>query len=148
MHCPDCGAPASENDLFCAECGTILLVETETERDTALEVEVPLGYATAERDSRANVAFVLGLVSLVLALAYCIPIVSIVTCIQPLAGIPAIIVGAIARRDLEARGGPEKDRKRAQQGMILGIVGTTLYAVLFVLGILLGIGLDLMSGLD
>jgi predicted nucleic acid-binding Zn ribbon protein len=148
MHCPDCGAPASEDDLFCAECGAILFAEPEVEQDTTPPLEVSPSHAPAERDSRANVAFALGLASLGLALAYCIPFISIFTCIQPLVGIPAILVGAIARRDIEARGGFETDRKRAQQGMILGIVGTALHLVLFVLGILLGIGLDAMGALD
>jgi predicted nucleic acid-binding Zn ribbon protein len=134
MHCPECGAPASGDDLFCSECGAILAVAPATVRAT--------------RDTGASVAFILGLASVGLAVAYCIPIVGIFACVQPLVGIAAIIVGAVARRDIQARGGPEPDRRRARQGMILGMIGTGLFFALMVLSVLLGVGLGVLSEFD
>lgn len=150
MHCPECGAPASGDDLFCGECGAILAGEPATTPATSLPPE-PLASPAPVRvtpNTGASVAFVLGLASVGLAVAYCIPIVGIFACVQPLVGIAAIIVGSVTRRDIQARGGPESDRKRAQQGMILGIVGTVLFFALLVLGVLLGVGLGVLSEFD
>jgi predicted nucleic acid-binding Zn ribbon protein len=150
MHCPECGAPASGDDLFCSECGAILAVAPATTSATSLPAE-PLASPApvrATRDTGASVAFILGLASVGLAVAYCIPIVGIFACVQPLVGIAAIIVGAVARRDIQARGGPEPDRRRARQGMILGMIGTGLFFALMVLSVLLGVGLGVLSEFD
>jgi predicted nucleic acid-binding Zn ribbon protein len=150
MHCAECGAPASDDDLFCSECGAILAVEPATTSETNLPAEPLAGSAPvrATRDQGASVAFILGLASVGLAVVYCIPIVGILACFQPLVGIAAIIVGAVARRDIQARGGPEPDRKRARQGMILGIISTVLFFALLVLGVLFGVGLGVLGEFD
>ncbi len=150
MQCPECGRAASEDDLFCGECGTILYAGPPVEPAVASVTAPPVEPATAPpagstptyvptpRDSRALAAFILGIISIVMIVVYCIPLLAIFSCFQPVIGIIAIILGNIARRDLEARGGPETDRKRARQGMIMGIVSTVLYLVLVILGLLLG----------
>ena len=75
----------------------------------------------------------------------CLPLSSLSACIAPIPGIIAIILGAIAKRDIEARGGAQEDWKRARQGMILGIVGTAIYSVMLAFGILLSIGIGLLE---
>jgi hypothetical protein len=60
-------------------------------------------------------------------------------------GVFAIALGALVRRDVSARGGLEADRRRAQQGMILGIVGAALSVALTTLSVVLGIGLSLLG---
>lgn len=101
--------------------------------------------AQARRDPRANTAFVLGIVSVAMAVVSCVRILGFVTCIGPLAGIAAIVLGAIVKRDIDARGGLEQDRAKAQQGLVLGIVGTILYFVLIGMSMVLGIGLGILG---
>jgi hypothetical protein len=101
--------------------------------------------AATKRDARASTAFILGIVSVAMAVVSCIPFLGFVTCLGPLAGIAAIILGAIVRRDIDARGGLEQDRSKAQQGLVLGIVGAILYFVLIGMSTILGIGLGIMG---
>jgi hypothetical protein len=150
MQCPECGRAASEDDLFCGECGAILYASSPVEPSAAPVTAPPAApaaappagsapaYVPTPRDPRAQAAFILGIISIVMIAAYCIPFFGIFSCFQPFVGIIAIILGNIARRDLEARGGPETDRRRARQGLIMGIVSTVLYAALVALTIVLG----------
>lgn len=165
MKCPECGTPASEEDLFCGECGAILApaLPDEPVDDPAFdwldEPAAPLPFdlplepspppsTPAVRDSRANVAFILGVVSVGSIVASCIPFLgSLVGCFGPVAGIVAIILGAVVKRDIRARGGLQEDWKRAHQGMILGIAGIAIYGVLLVIGVLLGVGAGLLGEL-
>jgi hypothetical protein len=165
VQCPECGAPVSENDLFCGECGAVLSdLQAEPAAEPAVELPVqapvarvssspplyqappgPPPYAPAARDSRANTAYILGIVSVALAVLSCVPFVSVVSCVEPLVGLAAIVLGAVVKRDVDAKGGLEEDRKKANQGMILGIVGTVLWIALFVISFALGLGLGLME---
>jgi hypothetical protein len=164
MECPDCGTLTLEDDLFCGECGAILApppleepaLEPLTDSPLAPGVE-PGGDWAAERvvepptlgspaaartirDSRANAAYILGIISIALVAAYCFPFGGVLSCIQPVVGLSAIILGAMAKRDIKARGGQEADQKRAHQGMILGIVSTAIYLVLIAVALVLGVG--------
>jgi hypothetical protein len=169
MRCPECGTPASEEDLFCSECGAILAPSLPDEPVDVLPVDEPAEPAPplpldlplepshppptpAIRDSRANIAFILGVVSVASSVASmaasCIPLVgSLICCVGPVVGIVAIILGAVVKRDIRARGGLQDDWKRAHQGIILGITGTVLYGVFLVIGVLLGIGVGLLGEL-
>ena len=150
MRCTECDSIVSDDDLFCGVCGAVVDVPTAAvpagtaapAGPGALSAPVP-----ATRDSRANTAYILGIISIGLAVVACIPIVSFVSCLGPVLGIIAIALGAIAGRDIDARGGLEQDRKKARQGMILGIVGFVLYIVAIVAGIALGVGLGILSEL-
>jgi hypothetical protein len=93
-------------------------------------------------NSRARASFILGITSVVLAVLSCIPFATLFSCGTPVVGILAIILGSMAKREIEARGGLEQDRKKAHQGMILGIMGTVLFFVFLVVIVLLGVGLD------
>ncbi len=163
MRCPECGTLVSDEDLFCGECGAILAPSLPDEpvdvlpADGPVEPAVPLpldlplepsppSATPAVRDSRANIAFILGVVSVASIVASCIPILgSLIGCVGPVAGIVAIILGAVAKRDIRARGGLQDDWNRAHQGMILGIAGIAIYGVLLVIGILFGVGAGLLG---
>lgn len=151
MKCNECGTIAPEDDLFCGECGAVLPASTPDETETAAEAvaraqpETPPSPAAAKRDPRANAAFVFGIVAIAMAVISCVPILGFVTCLGPVAGITAIILGALAKRDIDAREGSEQDRAKAQQGLVLGIVGTILYFVVFGMSMILGIGLGILG---
>lgn len=157
MECPECGAVISEEDLFCGECGAVLapsLSDLSTiEPGTAPEAEPPQppaavvapDFGPAVHDTRANAAFILGIVSVGLAVISCIPFISFVSCMGPVTGIIAIILGVIVKRDVVARHGLEEDQKKAHQGLILGIVGFVLYFVMSLMGLMLGIGISFLS---
>lgn len=159
MKCQECGAPATGEDLFCGECGAIL-ASPPPEKQVSSPIpdwveesasptpppRVPFD-APPARDPRANAAFILGIVSIVGVAAACLPLSGILTCMAPLPGIIAIILGAIAQREITARGGAQADWKRARQGMILGIVGTALYLALLAIAILFSFGIGMLESL-
>ena len=157
MKCQECGTPASGEDLFCGECGAILASPSLEEQDNA-PVSEPLAEpaspplpprasfdAPPVRDSRANAAFVLGIISIVGVVAACLPLSGLFTCIAPIPGIIAIALGALAKRDIEARGGAQQDWRRARLGMILGIVGTVLYVLVLAIVILFSLGISMLE---
>jgi hypothetical protein len=174
MKCSECGSEASEQDLFCGECGAILapaagepavadeLAAADSPADAAA-FELPLdslppaappepayrdpAYDTpAAPDSRARVAFILGIVSIGMVVLTCLPVLGLIGCIGPVVGIAASVLGFIVKRDIRARGGLEQDWRRANQGMLLGIASLALYFVLVALTIVLGIGLEFLGG--
>ena len=150
MNCAECGSPVAEDDLFCGVCGAVVDPPTASVSPATAEQAppaVPSARLAPARDSRASTAFILGCVSVGLAVVSCIPLVSIVSCVGPVIGIIAIVLGSIAGRELDTRGGSEQDRKKARQGVILGIVGTILYVVMFVLSMVLGMGFSILSEL-
>ena len=142
MKCPECGTVASQDDLFCGECGAILSAVPPPEADAEPDAGPALtpgappmpqfpradaqlappvvqsfpSDAAAVPDPRANWATILGIASLALSFASCLPVINIVSCLGPVAAIAAIVLGAMVKRDVEAKGGLEQDRKRAQQG--------------------------------
>ena len=65
-------------------------------------------------------------------------ILGTVLCCLP-AGIPAIILGTIARREVDASGGLQEGRGMATAGLVLGIVATVLSVLYYTLiGIYVG----------
>lgn len=171
MQCPECGAPHTEVDLFCGECGAVLDTfdaqtragevparETPGREPAAAAIldldpvpgslpAAPALTPTAPGDARASVAFVLGIVSLALLVVSWLPCVGVIGCFQPVAAIVAIVLGAIVRRDVDTKGGLVADRKRAQQGMVMGIVALALYAAFALIGLVLGFGLSILGEL-
>lgn len=146
VKCNECGSTVSEDDLFCGVCGAVVDVPA---RDPAPGVPVqPHTFparAPAAHDSRANTAFVLGIISIVLAAVSCVPIISFVSCLGPIVGIVAIVLGAVAKRDIDSQGGLEDDRKKAQQGMIMGIAGFVLYWIMIVFALIMGVGFGILG---
>ena len=159
MNCQECGTPASGEDLFCGECGAILATPPPKEQAGAPipdQVAEPAPTAPPPRsslnapparDARANAAFVLGIVSIVAVVAACLPLTGIFTCMAPVPGIIAIILGAIAQREIKARGGAHEDWRRARLGMILGIVGTAVYFIMLAIVILFSLGISMLESL-
>lgn len=158
MECPECGAVASAEDLFCGECGTVLADPLSGGAAGGGAVDLPPppvlpspppppARARPAQDTRANVAFILGIVSIGAVVLSCMPFFGITGCVSPVTGIIAIILGAVVKRDIEARGGLEGDRQKAHRGMVLGIVGVALYCVFLAIGIVFGIGLSILSEL-
>jgi hypothetical protein len=62
-------------------------------------------------------------------------ILSIVACFGPITGIPAMIVGRRASRDIEASGGRLEGGGLATGGFVTGLIGTLL-GVLVIIGII------------
>jgi len=160
MKCQVCGALAAGDDLFCGECGAILASPApeeqasspilEWEEEPASPAPPPPAFldASSAPDGRAKAALVLGIASIGLAMvAACLPFAGIFACVAPVPGIIAIVVGALAMRDIKARGGAPADWKRARLGMILGIVGTVFYFVVLVIVTLAVMGLNTLDGL-
>ncbi len=55
------------------------------------------------------------------------------------AGVPAIILGTIARREIAASGGQQEGRGMATAGLVLGIVSTVLSVVYYIfMGVFIG----------
>jgi predicted nucleic acid-binding Zn ribbon protein len=144
MECPECGRPASEDDLFCGECGAVLddPVPATVPAPPVVRPPVP-----AARDSRASVAQALGMASVAGGVVSFLPLYSVLGFWGLVLGVFAIALGALVKRDVSARGGLEADQRRAQQGMILGIVGIALSVALTVLSVVLRIGLSLLGEL-
>jgi hypothetical protein len=67
-------------------------------------------------------------------------IVGTVLCCLP-AGIPAIILGNSARKEIDAAGGMQEGRGMATAGLVLGIISTVL-SVLYYIFIAVMIGTD------
>jgi hypothetical protein len=101
----------------------------------------------AAQDSRAIVAFVLGIVSLGLLAISWVPCVNVIGCFQPIVAIAAIVLGAVVRRDIDAKGGLQEDRRKAHQGMVMGIVAIAIYVVLGIVSAVLGLGLGILGEL-
>lgn len=83
------------------------------------------GYARPRTNQKAVWALVLGILSIL--------------CCGLFAGIPALVLGNGAKKDIAASGGAETGSGMAQAGVVLGIISlalTALYVILLVTGVL------------
>ena len=83
------------------------------------------GYVEPQTNSKAIWALVLG-------------ILSIIPC-GLFAGIPAVILGNMAKNDIDASGGQQTGRGMAVSGLVLGIIGIALSVLGFILELSLGL---------
>jgi putative exporter of polyketide antibiotics len=82
------------------------------------------GYAQPQTSKKAIWALVLGIVSLI--------------CCGLIAGIPALILGNSAKKEIAASGGAQTGAGMAQAGVILGIISivlSVLYVILLIAGV-------------
>ena len=75
------------------------------------------------------------------------PCVDVIGCFQPWVAIAAIVLGAVVRHDIDTKGGLQKDRRKAHQCMVLGIVAIAIYVVLGIVSAVLGLGLGILGEL-
>ena len=87
----------------------------------------PPGYGAPKNDTKAVLALVLGIASLVLG--WCCFIFGA-------AGVAAIILGRMSERDIAANPGTLTGAGMAKAGFILGIIGTALTVIALVLNII------------
>ena len=99
MKCDECGTIVTEDDLFCGECGAVLPMSVPDEIGAVPEAVAPpqpdTSSAPAHQDTRANVAFISGIVSIAMAAIACVPIPFVFSCLGPIVGITAIVLGAL-----------------------------------------------------
>jgi hypothetical protein len=81
------------------------------------------GYAQPQTNKKATWALVLGILSLV--------------CCGIFAGVPALILGNNAKKEIAASGGAQSGAGMAQAGVVLGIISIVL-SVLYVILLLVG----------
>ncbi len=147
MFCSNCGATVPDNAGFCAQCGKSIASPSSAPPSEQAPGQAPPPAATApnpivyaapapaqvyaappQSDSTALVSLILGALSLV---AFSI-----------LAGIPAIILGNNARKNIRASGGRLTGDGLAVAGIIMGWVSVgfavigILLIIIFVLGAL------------
>lgn len=87
----------------------------------------PPGYGAPRNDTKAVLALVLGITSVVLG--WCCFVFGF-------AGVAAIILGRISQREIAAKPGALTGEGMARAGFILGIIGTALTVVALVLNII------------
>jgi hypothetical protein len=132
MFCPNCGEDAPPTAVFCAKCGTSIAPQ-QTAAPPAVGNQ-PAGYAAPvvpypqavvahpQDDAKAIVSMILGILSL--------------AGLGILAGIPAIILGSIARKNIRASGGRISGKGMATAGVVLGWISCGLMVVVVVIMVL------------
>jgi hypothetical protein len=142
---------AKEGEAFCGECGASIGSEIPISSPTPPPSSEPsFGPGPsftpiAGPNQKAQIAFWLGIVSVVLDVLSCRSPISFIGCIGPVVGIIAIVLGYLAKQEIETQGGTEGDRNKANQGMIVGIVGTVLPIVLFILTVVFLLGMSFLA---
>jgi hypothetical protein len=81
------------------------------------------GYAAPRTNQKAIWSLVTGILSLV--------------CCGLLAGVPALILGNLAKKEIDGSGGAQTGRGMAQAGFVLGVISTVL-SVLYIIGVTTG----------
>ena len=68
--------------------------------------------------------------------AFVMGLLSVIACLGPITGIPAIVVGRRARREIDSSQGSLEGRGLATTGIVVGVVGTILWGLvaLFLVG--------------
>lgn len=82
------------------------------------------GYAAPRTNQKAIWSLVTGILSLV--------------CCGLLAGVPALILGNMAKKEIDGSGGAQTGRGMAQAGFVLGLIATVL-SVLYIVGLTAGV---------
>lgn len=105
MYCPQCGHQNAAESTSCGNCGQPLMTPgTPPQPSPAAGAAAPAPSAAVPTDGKAIASLVLGLLGLVICIA----------------GIPAIILGHIARSNIQKSKGQLQGEGMATAGMVLG----------------------------
>ena len=116
MFCPKCGTQNDDNAFKCVRCGEEL---------HPIATPIPVRTVTC---SKAIWSLVLGILS--------------ITCFWIFAGIPAIILGIIAKKEIKLNPSRLSGMGLATAGFVLGIIGTIIFPiVIFPFAVGSGIGI-------
>ena len=139
MICKFCGMDVEPAE-FCSACGAPLTEETVAPVEEAPVVEAPVEEIPAVDPGaqKGKTALILGIVSLALNFACCIPGLSFI------AGIVALVFAISASKMSKVAG---FDNKNAKIGMILAIIALVLGVVVPILSFVLGIAGGMMTAL-
>lgn len=139
MICKVCGIEVESGDV-CPACGASLVEETVEETVEVLNIdEAPADVPAVDPGAqKGKTALILGIVSLVLNFACCIPGLSLI------AGIVALVFAISASKMSKAAG---FDNKNAKIGMILAIIALVLGVIVPILSFVLGIAGGMMTAL-
>jgi len=125
MPCPQCGENQIAGALFCHKCGLKL--------DASGGAPAPLAAAQTlypQKQGRGVLILILGILSIVL--------------FGPLTGVPAWIMGHSDMKDIRAGRIASHESGLTNAGMVLGIVGTCLGALVFI-GIFLAVAIAVIG---
>ena len=112
MFCPNCGATVADNTTSCPKCGTQITRPQPVQGYGPIPGEIPT-------EGKATASMVLGILSVV--------------CIGIFAGIPAIILGHMARKNIRSSLGRLKGDGMALAGIIMGYVSVAYTCVMLII---------------
>ena len=115
MYCPQCGQQNPAESATCGNCGQPLMTPAAAPQPSpAAGTAAPAPSAAVPTDGKAIASLVLGLLGVIICIA----------------GIPAIILGHIARSNIRKSNGQLKGEGMATAGMVLGYL--TVVAIPFI----------------
>jgi type IV pilus assembly protein PilA len=140
MFCYRCGSSMPDNATACPQCGAAVqgatqpVVPTPAAATPTPSAPQPAGYQPSvpqgqppyygqpqESEGKATASLILGILS--------------VTCFGLLAGIPAVILGHIAKSNIRKSGGRLSGDSKATAGLIMGYLSIALVPIIFALAI-------------
>ena len=133
MHCHKCGSQVPEDAIFCQKCGTKIstdISELPIDAGATHGGQRPV-FSSGQEPGRGALILVLGILSMVI--------------LGPLAGIPAWVMGSKDLKRIRQGAISDSERTVTKVGMILGIIGTFLILTVIIAGILVAVGITLLS---
>jgi hypothetical protein len=128
MFCPQCGENLQPDAKFCYKCGAqISPVNAGNPGTQSSPASTQAGY---QKPGRGGVILTLGILSIVM--------------FGPLTGIPAWIMGHHDLREIRAGLISQGEYSLTTAGMVLGIIGTCIGAIVM-LGIIIAIGVAMLG---
>ena len=135
--CPQCGATNASQAKFCGSCGAVIPAPSSSPPPPPANYIGPNPQPVpppSASNSKAVIALVLGIAS--------------VFCCGPFTGIPAAIVGKMEMDAIKQGRSPQSNMGMAKAGFWIGIVGTGLFILSFVLMFIFGLFSSLPSFLQ
>lgn len=126
MFCPQCGESQQASAKFCHKCGFRFVSSGATPASTVPQSQT----AYPPKQGRGGIILTLGILSVVL--------------FGPLTGIPAWIMGHGDVKEIRAGRIPQSEHGLTTAGMVLGIVGTCIGAIV-IIGIFLAIAISIVG---